>query len=231
VPQVVACSWPESTVIAAGQEQQQPKDDKKSAENKATATTANQPKKGITTDDIKSSPFTGFGEVFYTNTGSINDCDANCFEQVHMMAHVTGEKNATWRRDVLEQLDAVRSDSEWQTYLHELYDAHRRVCQVTFDKLDELRRSGNARNMGPQEIAISEKYDAQMNSAQAELNAAVARQRKFAAKPYANSFAMVQGMRMQGGFCSQARVIYPQYSYGFGEFCDWSGDSKLRVES
>jgi hypothetical protein len=117
----------ESTVIAAGQEQQQPKDDKKSGENKAAAKTANKPKKVITNDDIKSSPFTGFGGVFYTNTGSINDCDANCFEQVHMMAHVTGEKNATWRRDVLEQLDAVRSDSEWQTYLHELYDAHRRV--------------------------------------------------------------------------------------------------------
>jgi hypothetical protein len=142
-----------------------------SAENKAAATRANKPKKVIANDDIKSSPFTGFG-------GSIDDCDANCFEQVQMMAHVTGEKNATWRQDVLEKLDALKSDSEWQTYLHELYDAHRRVCQVTFDKLDELRRSGNARNMGPQEIAISENYDAQMKSAQVELNAAVARQSK-----------------------------------------------------
>jgi hypothetical protein len=51
-----------------------------------------------------------------------------------------------------------------------------------------------------------------MKTAQVELSAAVARQfmlqKKFADKPYANSFATIQGTRMQGGFCSQARVIY-----------------------
>jgi hypothetical protein len=51
-----------------------------------------------------------------------------------------------------------------------------------------------------------------MKAAQADLSAVVARQsavqRIFADKPYANSFATVQGTRMQGGFCSQARVIY-----------------------
>ncbi len=83
---------------------------------------------------------------------------------------------------------------------------------MTFDKTEEMRTSGNTRNLGPQEIAITEKYDAQMKTAQGELSAAVARQfmlqKKFADKPYANSFATIQGTRMQGGFCSQARVIY-----------------------
>jgi hypothetical protein len=75
-----------------------------------------------------------------------------------------------------------------------------------------MRTSGNTRNLGPQEMAITEKYEAQRKTAQAELSAAVARQfmlqRKFTDKPYANLFATIQGPRMQGGFCSQARVIY-----------------------
>ncbi len=131
-----------------------------------------------------------------------------------MFAQLDVGKNPNWRREVLEQLDVVRSDSEWQAYLHELYDAHRNICQLTFDKNDELCRSGNTRNLGPQDIVINEKYDLKMKSAEVDLTAAVARQsslqRKFADKPFATSFAMVQAMRMQGGFCSQARVIYLQ---------------------
>jgi hypothetical protein len=211
-----------SMAMAAAEGQQQ--DDKSAPGDKPAADSVQQtpaadtakpsakPKRVITNDDIKSSPYTGFGGLFYTNSGSINDCDANCFDQVRGFAQVEAERNPNWRRDVLQQLELVRSDSAWQAYLHDLYDAHRKVCQVTFDKTDEMRMSGNTRNLGPQEIAITEKYDAQMKSAQAELSSAVARQfmlqKKFADKPYANSFAMIQGTRMQGGFCSEARVIY-----------------------
>lgn len=215
---------PGSIATAGAQEQQQydqqASTDKQSAEGATQAPAAApdpakpaaKPKKVITNDDIKSSPYASFGGVFYTNSGSINDCDTNCFDQVRAFSQVDSEGNPNWRRDVLQQLDLVRSDSEWQSYLHALYDAHRRVCQVTFDKADEMRMSGNSRNLGPQEIAITEKYDAQMKDAQAVLSAAVARQfsmqRKFADKPFANAFATIQGTRMQGGFCSQARVIY-----------------------
>jgi hypothetical protein len=193
-----------SMVMAAPQEQQQ--DGRK--------TPAVKPKKVITNDDIRSSPFAGFGGLFYTNSGSINDCDANCFDQVRLFAQVNAEKNSDWRRGVLKELELVRSDGEWQAYLHELYDAHQKVCQLTFDKGDELKRSGNTRNLGPREIAITEKYDVKMKAAQAELSAVVGRQttlqKKFADKRYANSFATAQGTRMQAGFCSQARVIYSQ---------------------
>jgi hypothetical protein len=215
---------PGSIAMADAEGRQQ--DDKRAPADKPTADSAQQtpptaadaakpsakPKRVITNDDIKSSPYTGFGGLFYTNSGSINDCDANCFDQVRAFAQVDAERNPNWRRDVLQQLELVRSDSEWQAYLHDLYDAHRKVCQVTFDRTDEMRTSGNTRNLGPQEIAITEKYDAQMKTAQGELSTAVARQfmlqKKFADKPYANSFATIQGTRMQGGFCSQARVIY-----------------------
>jgi hypothetical protein len=102
----------------------------------------------ITNDHMKSSPFAGFGGLFYTNSGSINDCDANCFDQVRLFAQVNADQNSDWRRDVLKQLELVRSDGEWQAYLHELYDVHNKVRQLTFDKADELRRSENTRNLG-----------------------------------------------------------------------------------
>ena len=153
--------------------------------------------------------------MFYTSAGSINDCDAGCFDQVRGMAMVRNETNPNWREDVLRQLEMVRSDGEWQAYLHDMYRAHNKVCQLGFDKQDELRRSGASfRNLGPQQIAITEKYDERTKAAQDELAGQVARQqgvqRKFADRPYANAFASIQGTRMMGGFCSQARVIYPE---------------------
>jgi len=171
----------------------------------------------ITNDDIKPSPYASFGGLFYFSTGSINDCDAGCFDQVRATAMVNSEKSANWRTQVLRELDLVRSNSEWQTYLRALYTAHNKICQLGFDKQDELRRSGNARNVGPQEIAIAEKYEGQMKNAQDVLNAEVARQfaeqKEFADKPYANAFATLQGTRMMGGFCSQGKVIYPTIIY------------------
>ena len=94
---------------------------------------------------------------FGRNSGSINECEADCFDQVRAFAQVDAEKNPNWRRDVLQQLELVRSDSEWQAYLHHWYVAHRKVCQVTFDKTVGMRMSGNTGNLGPQEIAITEK--------------------------------------------------------------------------
>jgi hypothetical protein len=211
--------------LAAQEQQQQdqrPTADKTTADGAAQASTtaatgkpASKPRHVITNDDIKSSPYSSFGGLFYMSTGSINDCDAGCFDQVRAMAMVNSETNPNWRREVLRQLDLVRSDGEWQAYLHNVYRAHNKVCQFTFDKQDELRRSGASfRNLGPQQIAITEKYDQQTKAAQDELSAQVARQqhiqKKFAEKPYPNAFATIQGTRMMGGFCSQAKVIYPE---------------------
>jgi hypothetical protein len=111
---------------------------------------ASKPKHVITNDDIKPSPYAGFGGVFYTSSGSINDCDAACFDEVHFMAVANSDTNPNWRTDVLRQVELVRSDGAWQAYLHDLYRAHNKICQLGFDKQDELRRSGGtSRNLGP----------------------------------------------------------------------------------
>jgi hypothetical protein len=177
-----------------------------------SAKPATKPKKIITNDDIKSSLDSGFGGVFYVSAGAINNCDVMCFDQLRGNAWRGGKENPNWRRDILQQLDFVRSDSQWQGYLHELYRAHDAICQLTFEKQDEMRRSGSTRKLGPQEIAIADKYDDKISAAQATLTSAVAREselrQRFAGKPIANNFAMTQGVRMQGGFCSQSKVIF-----------------------
>jgi hypothetical protein len=173
--------------------------------------------KVFTNDDLKVADSTSFGGVFYVNSGAINDCDSNCFEQVRMMANASFDKDPNWRRKLLDQIDYLRSDSEWQAYLHELYGLHDKICQAGFDKQDELRKSGNYRNVGPQDIAINDKYDARIAPMKAQLESAekrqTAEQKRFSDKPYASAFATMQGMRMKGGFCSQARIIYPTIVY------------------
>lgn len=216
---------PTFPMCSAAQEQEQdqkPPAEKTTADGTAQASTpaaapkpAVKPKHVITNDDIKPSAYSGFGGLFYTSTGSINDCDASCFDQVRGMAVFNTDSDSNWRSKVLRQIELVRSDGEWQAYLHDVYGAHNRICQLTFDKQDEMRRSGASfRNLGPEQIAITDKYDQKTKAAQDELAAQEARQqliqKKFAEKPYANAFATIQGTRMMGGFCSQAKVIYPE---------------------
>jgi hypothetical protein len=127
--------FPAFSVSLRAQEQQQqdqkPPTDKSTTDGAAQAPTdaatgkpTSKPKHVITNDDIKPSPYAGFGGLFYMSAGSINDCDAGCFDQVRVMAMVSSETNLNWRREVLRQLELVRSDGEWQAYLHELYGAH-----------------------------------------------------------------------------------------------------------
>ena len=168
------CAFLPALPLSLAAQEQQQQDQKPPADSAAQASTtaaaakpASKPKHVITNDDIKSSPYSSFGGLFYMSTGSINDCDTGCFDQVRAMATANSETNPNWRRDVLRQLDLVRSDGEWQAYLHDVYGAHNKVCQATFDKQDELRRSGGSfRNLGPQQIAITEKYDEQTKAAQ-----------------------------------------------------------------
>jgi hypothetical protein len=223
VPGFSTLSAGDSLLWAGQQEQQQAPVDKPAGDGAAqgaTTTTqtkpADKPKKVITNDDIKSSPYAGFGGLFYFYTGSINDCDANCFEQVRGFSgqYQATENNPSWRREVLQQIELVRSDSEWQLYRRQLYEVHNRICHVNFDEQDELRRAGSSRNMGPQQIEITEKYEAKRKQARGELDALVGQQaaplKKFEDKPYAKGFAMLQATRMPTGFSTQAKMIYPQ---------------------
>lgn len=178
----------------------------------APAKPADKPKKVITNDDLKSYGDGGSTGGFLTGFGPINDCNKSCFDQVRMFARVDAAENPNWKREALDGIDWVRRDTEWQRYLRDVYDVRRKGCQLASDKMQELARFADPRNVTPQEIAIDEKYDGKIKAAQAELETVRARQdallKRFAANPYALQFATVQGMRLTSIYCPPITIFY-----------------------
>ena len=173
----------------------------------APAKPADKPKKVITNDDLKH-PSGGFG-FSPTDFNQINNCDRSCFEQVRQLAHVFPAANPNWKRDLLQAIDEVRKDGEWQKYLRDLYDMHLKFCQLGDEKRDELARDADPNNVTTREIAIDDKYDAKFKEAQSALQALTSRQtilqRKFADSPFAYQFANMQASRIQNANCAPQR--------------------------
>jgi hypothetical protein len=172
---------------------------------------ADKPKRVITNDDLKSGGGSGFSPMEFSE---INDCDRYCFENVRQMARVPTGPNPNWKRDLLQAIDRVRSDAEWQTYLHALYDVHLKFCQLGDEKREELSREADPHNVTPREIAIDDKYDAKFREVQTTLQELYTRQadlqRRFGANPFSMQFSIVQTTRIQNAKC--APQGYPRYT-------------------
>ena len=204
------------TILAAWQQPQDPKQappEKQlpNASQQPPATPArptDKPKKVITNDDLKAPAGGGFG-FSPGDFSQINNCDRNCFEQVRQLARVYPGANPNWKRDLLQAIDLVRKDNEWQKYLHDLYDLHLRFCQLADEKRDELAKYADPNNVTPREIAIDDKYDAKFKEAQAALQALTGNQatlqRKFGVNPLAYQFTNVQISRIQNANCAPQR--------------------------
>ena len=205
-------------VPALRQQQQDPKPsppDKQPSESPqqpaaSPAKPADKPKKVITNDDLKGG---GGGDGFSAvNFGQINDCDRNCFDQVRQLARVSPGADANWKRDLLQAIDTVRKDDDWQKYLRDLYDVHLKFCRLGGEKRDELAKYADPRNVTPKEIAIDDKYDAKFKQTQAELTNVYARQsalqRRFGENPFAYQFSIVQTNRIQNASCGAHYPVY-----------------------
>jgi hypothetical protein len=173
-----------------------------------------KPKKVITNDDLK--PASGGDGFSSMDFSQINDCDRGCFEQVRQLARVAPEFNPNWKRNLLQAVDTVRKDDQWQKHLRDLYDVHLKFCQLGAEKKNELAKHADPHNVTPQEIAIDEKYDAKFKQAQAELQSLYDRQgamqRKFGENPLAYQFTIVQTNRIQNASCPLQQ--YPSYTPG-----------------
>ena len=153
---------------------------------------------------------TGHGSgLAFTDFSEVNDCDRNCFDQIRQLSHINVVGNSNWKRDLLRSLGPVRSDPEWQLYLHQLFDVHLRFCQIGDDKRDELAHVADPRNVTPGELAVDDKYDAKFRQAQASLETLYSRQRtlqqKFAGNPFSLQFSQLQVSRIQNAPCAQQR--------------------------
>jgi hypothetical protein len=170
-----------------------------------------KPRRVITNDDLKGGGGSGFSPMEFSE---INDCDRYCFENVRQLARVPTGSNPNWKRDLLQAIDRVRSDAEWQTYLRALYDVHVKFCQLGDEKREELNREADPHNVTPREIAIDDKYDAKFKEVQARLQTLYYRQadlqRRFGANPFSFQFSIVQTSRIQNANCAQQRS--PRYA-------------------
>jgi hypothetical protein len=170
-----------------------------------------KPRRVITNDDLKGGGGSGFSPMEFSE---INDCDRYCFENVRQLARAPTGSNPNWKRDLLQAIDRVRSDAEWQTYLRELYNVHLKFCQLGDEKREELNRDADPHNVTPREIAIDDKYDAKFQEVQATLQTLYYRQadlqKRFGANPFAFQFSIVQTSRIQNANCAQQRS--PRYA-------------------
>jgi len=178
------------------------------------AKSPDKPKKVITNDDLKpAADGDGFSPVDFSQ---INDCNRTCFEQVRQLARVAPEFNPNWKRNLLQAIDTVRKDDEWQKHLRNLYDVHLKFCQLGAEKKTELGKYGDPHTVTPQELSIDEKYDAKFKQAQAELQSLYNRQgtiqHKFSENPLAYQFTTVQTNRIQNTSCPMQQ--YPSYTPG-----------------
>lgn len=167
------------------------------------------PKHVYTNDDMR-----GGGDSGGLDFSQINDCDRACFDQVRQLAHVVATPGSNWKRDLLQAIDQVRKDAEWQGYLRELYNLHLKFCALGDEKRAELNRVADPHNVTAPEISVDEKYDAKFKQLQLSLQSLTSRQtellRKLAVNPFSLQFANIQVGRLSNAPCG-GQYVRPSY--------------------
>jgi hypothetical protein len=135
----------------------------------------------------------------------LNDCDRACFDRVRNSSHIYTTNDSDWRQNVLASLDTVRKDSEWQTFLADLYALHLKFCSLASDKQAELAKVADPNNVTEREIRVDEKYDAKFQALQSSGQALYLREadikRRYASKSYSLAFMNIQVSRIQTAGC------------------------------
>ena len=68
-----------------------------------------------------------------------------------------------WKRDLLQAVEQIRNDNDWQKYLRDLYEQHVKFCNLGLEKRQELAKYTDPNNVTPRELAIDEKYDVKLH--------------------------------------------------------------------
>jgi len=180
----------------------------------ATSTPAKQgPKRVYDNDNM---PRAGGAGADGADFSGINDCDRNCFEQVRQLARVNIAASPNWKRELLQSIETVRKDAEWQQYLKDLHEMYLRFCKIGEEKREEMEGVADPKNVTPRELTVDEKYDKKFKEAQTAVQGVYARQRgvqqRFATNPFAMTFTNVQVSRIQRAPCVQQRYAYNEPS-------------------
>jgi hypothetical protein len=176
------------------------------------AKSAAKPKRVFTNDDLD-----GKGSILFPTQGSIgldlndvNNCDRNCFEQVRQAARVPAGASSQWKRDLLDGIEKVKADSQWQSVLVDLARLKGKYCQLGTDKNADLARHSDPRTVTKGEISIEEEYQRKFDALREETTAAYSHASIVAQKfsGITLQFANLQQQRIMSAGCYQIQTRY-----------------------
>jgi hypothetical protein len=89
----------------------------------------------------------------------LNTCDRTCFDEVSQRARIAGASTARWKLALLDAVDAVKADSNWQDILGQIIGVQTNACELQVKKTQDLQRFSDPRTVTPSELAIEREYE------------------------------------------------------------------------
>ena len=162
----------------------------------APANPSTKPHKVFTNDDIDARPHDITIEGGRDILQQLNTCDRTCFDQVVQRAGVNGGYTARWKLALLDAIETVKRDADWQGNLGEILGIQGQACETQTRKTEDLRKYADSRNITPSELAVERQYEPKFREIRARLNAALDRANAHIAK-VATDNLQAQYMHMQ----------------------------------
>ena len=141
-----------------------------------------KPHKVFTNDDIDAQPHDVSIQGGRDILQQLNSCDRTCFDQVAQRAGVNGGYTARWKLALLDAIEAVKRDADWQGNLGEILGIQGQACEAQVRKTEDLRKYADSRNITPSELAVERQYEPKFREIRARLNAALDRANAHIAK-------------------------------------------------
>jgi hypothetical protein len=155
-----------------------------------------KPHKVVTNDDIDARPhdvtITGGRDILQ----QLNTCDRTCFDQVAQRAGTSGAYSAKGKLALLDAIETVKRDVDWQGNLGEILGIQGQACETQIRKTEDLRKYADSRNITPSELAVERQYEPKFREIRLHLNAALDRANAHIAKVAADNL-QAQYMHMQ----------------------------------
>jgi hypothetical protein len=155
-----------------------------------------KPHKVFTNDDIDARPHDVTIQGGRDILQQLNTCDRTCFDQVAQRAGVNGGYTARWKLALLDAIEAVKRDADWQGNLGEILGIQGQACETQVRKTEDLRKYADSRNITPSELAVERQYEPKFREIRARLNAALDRANAHIAKTATDNL-QAQFMHMQ----------------------------------
>lgn len=172
-----------------------------------------KPKRVFTNDDLE-----GKGSILFPVQGDVgididqlNYCDRACFEQVRQAARIPAGASSQWKHDLLDGIEKIKADGQWQAMLVDLARMKSKYCQLGRDKNADLARHSDPRTVTRPELSIDDEYQRKFDALRDETAAVYGRSYVVAQKfsGITQQFANLQQQRVMNTSCMQQPRYQP----------------------